>query len=163
MRSQALGMLLSPHHHDAIMPQRPRAVGADVKPFFLTIVQIAEAEMQIANATARDAALAGNRTVPLKEFVQRVYQRANIAAHVSLMAFSAMSVLLAMPLPVPGGGVFRMMLMMLMMRMLDVRGRRRISCPTLASSRRSLRRRIVFGVVGWALWLWRIMSSRSRK
>ena len=139
-------MLLPPHHHDAAMPQRPRTVGADIKPFFFTIVQIAEPEMQIADAAARNTALAGNCTIPLEEFVQRVYQRADIAAHISFVAFSALSAMrvrLVMPLLVPGGGA------LLVMRMLDARGSRRICRPSLAGFRRLLHCCIVAGRTFW--------------
>ena len=78
-----LDVLLPPNHRDARMCQRLRARCADVEPFFFTVPQFADIEMQITDAATGAITLTGNTSIPLEKFMQRVYQLPNITSHIS--------------------------------------------------------------------------------
>lgn len=81
-RYRQLLALLPPHHAHPRAAQRALALLADVEAFRLTVDQLADGEMQVADAAAGVAPLARDRAILHEERVQIVYQAAHSAPHI---------------------------------------------------------------------------------
>jgi hypothetical protein len=81
--ARALLALLTAHHRHAGGAQRVGAALADIKPLRVAVDQLARGEVQVTDAAARDASLAGHDSIAREDLMQRVYQRAHVAAHIT--------------------------------------------------------------------------------
>jgi hypothetical protein len=78
--SDTLPALLAAHHRQVHRSKGPGASMAHIVAFHLTILEVGEREVQVADTTACRASLAGNHAVLLENTVQRVNQRPNLSA-----------------------------------------------------------------------------------
>ena len=66
-----LQLLLFTQHSNVLFAQRVFTSWAHIKPF-LAVVEVADREVQVADATTRRIGLARHLTVTLKQFMQRL-------------------------------------------------------------------------------------------